>query len=38
MGIDGADGPRDVARNKHSYLAEAYTRDHTVVHWLQDVT
>lgn len=29
VGVDGADGPRDVARNKHSYLAEAYTRDHT---------
>jgi len=29
VGIDGADGPRDVARNKHSYLAEAYTHDHT---------
>ena len=29
VGVDGSDGPHDVARNKHKYLAEAYTRDHT---------
>lgn len=29
VGVDGADGPHDVARHKHKYLAEAYTRDHT---------
>ncbi len=29
VGVDGADGPRDVARNKHRYLAEAYTRTRT---------